>query len=81
MTARPQARRPLVITGALYVDMGQQNHAGRWVRPPRARYECLRCRTTEGPVSGAADVAQFVATIRAAHPTRCTTTYEGAQAA
>ncbi|MFH9248193.1 hypothetical protein ACH4LK_22525 [Streptomyces lydicus] len=74
--------RPLVITGALYVDMGQQARGGeRWVKPPRARYECLLCRAVEGPVTGPADVAEFVATIRATHPTRCAPNHQGAQAA
>ncbi|WP_407553109.1 hypothetical protein QOM21_24010 [Streptomyces sp. Pv4-95] len=74
--------RPLAITGALYVDMGQQARGGdRWIRPPRARYECLLCRTTEGPVTGTADVAQFVGTIRSTHHTECTANYQGARAA
>lgn len=67
-----------VLTGALFVDLGEgreDRRTGhiRWSRPPRARYECLRCGTTEGPVTGPSDVAAFVATIRTTHPTRCTT--------
>ena len=76
MTARPR-----VITGALYVDMGRQLQSGRWVEQPRARYECLRCRTVEGPVTGPSDVAEFVAAIRATHQTHCNPNHEGAQAA
>ncbi|MFB7739599.1 hypothetical protein ACFC08_35670 [Streptomyces sp. NPDC056112] len=49
------------VTGALYVDL----------EGVRARYECLLCRTTEGPVYGD-DVKPFVDTIRTDHPTRCT---------
>lgn len=70
------------IPGALFVDLGDGHEirhgdrAGQIVyrRQPRARYECLICRTVEGPVEGPAAVAQFVATVRAAHFTRCTTT-------
>ncbi|MEU7596408.1 hypothetical protein AB0B79_25760 [Streptomyces sp. NPDC039022] len=74
------------VAGALFVDLGEgreDRRTGhiRWSRPPRARYECLRCGTTEGPVTGAAAVARFVATIRTTHPTRCTTTHEGTRAA
>ena len=73
--------RPRVITGALYVDMGQQNRAGRWVRPPRARYECLLCRTADGPVTGAEDVIAFTATASAEHKARCNPNAQGAHAA
>ncbi|TJZ55586.1 hypothetical protein FCH28_09605 [Streptomyces piniterrae] len=76
MTGRPQR-----ITGALYVDTGQEVRSVRWIKPPRARYECLLCRTVEGPVTGAEAVARFVATIRTDHPTRCTANYKGVQAA
>ncbi|MFF8901708.1 hypothetical protein ACF082_29985 [Streptomyces lydicus] len=74
--------RPLVITGALYVDMGQQARGGdRWVRPPRARYECLLCRTVDGPVIGAEDVIAFVASAQTSHRDICTANREGVQAA
>ncbi|MEV5443511.1 hypothetical protein AB0N23_13380 [Streptomyces sp. NPDC052644] len=66
------------ITGALFVDMGQARRDGTWIRPPRARYECLTCGTTEGPVAGALTVASFVARIRTDHRATCTT---GARAA
>ncbi|MEV7470433.1 hypothetical protein AB0O20_28610 [Streptomyces kronopolitis] len=74
--------RPLAITGALYVDMGQQSRGGdRWIKPPRARYECLLCRTVEGPVTGAEAVIRFNATASAEHQTRCAPNHQGAQAA
>lgn len=59
------------ITGALFVDLGQQLKGGTWVQPPRARYECLLCHTREGPVTGPAAVRTFVETIRATHKTDC----------
>ncbi|GAQ52110.1 hypothetical protein [Streptomyces acidiscabies] len=67
-----RARR---IDSVLFVDCGEGyeirsgDRAGqiRWVQQPRARYECLRCQATEGPVAGPAKVAKFVATIRGAH--------------
>ncbi|MGW3025826.1 hypothetical protein [Streptomyces sp. NPDC001221] len=65
----------LVIAAALFVDCGEGfeiksgDRAGqiRWTEQPRARFECLRCHGTEGPVTGPAAVAKFVATIRGAH--------------
>lgn len=66
------------ITGALFIDMGQANREGHYVRPPRARYECTACRRTEGPVTGPTAVARFVAEARAIHTTRCTTSPTGA---
>jgi hypothetical protein len=50
------------VAAALYVDL----------EGVRARYECLRCRTTEGPVYGPDDVTAFVASIRTDHSSRCT---------
>ncbi|MFI5525024.1 hypothetical protein [Streptomyces platensis] len=73
---------PLVIAGALYVDMGQQARGGdRWIKPPRARYECLLCRTVDGPVTGAEAVIRFNATAATDHKTRCNPNQQGAQAA
>lgn len=62
---------PVRITGALFVDLGEQLHGGTWIRQPRARYECLLCHTREGPVTGPAAVRAFVDTIRATHKTNC----------
>ncbi|MBI0294472.1 hypothetical protein JBE04_08250 [Streptomyces sp. PRKS01-29] len=53
--------RPQRVLAALFVDL----------EGVRARYECLRCSTTEGPVHGADDVTAFVASIRTEHPKRC----------
>jgi hypothetical protein len=49
------------VTGALYVDLDGV----------RARYECLSCRATEGPVCGADKVAEFATGIRTDHRSRC----------
>ncbi|MER8233519.1 hypothetical protein [Streptomyces sp. NPDC094049] len=64
------------VIGALRVDLGKQLPNGTWVQPPRAKYECLICLTTEGPVVGAAAVTAFVQTVRTKHDHR-----EGARAA
>nr|WSX48861.1 hypothetical protein OG409_07825 [Streptomyces sp. NBC_00974] len=72
---------PAQVTGALFIDMGQQLKNGTWKRPPRARYECLTCEYTSPTVTGAAEVQRFVASIRAAHYASRHTTTEGAQAA
>ncbi|MFB7589330.1 hypothetical protein [Streptomyces sp. NPDC056169] len=61
---------PQQVAGALFIDCGQQLKNLTWVRPPRARYECLTCRTVEGPVVGAAAVTAFVQTIRTKHQHR-----------
>lgn len=66
------------IVGALFIDMGQANREGHYVKPPRARYECTLRRHTEGPVTGPTAVARFVAEARAIHTTRCTTSPTGA---
>lgn len=66
---------PLWLDAALTVDLGEGfeikngDRAGqiKYTRQPRAKYECLRCRTAEGPVTGAEAVKRFVATVRAAH--------------
>lgn len=50
------------VTAALYVDL----------EGVRARYECLLCRTVEGPVYGVADVTAFAASVRTDHRARCT---------
>lgn len=68
------------VTSALYIDCGVDGK-GRRARTPRARYECLLCHTTEGPVYGRDRVAEFVARIRTDHPAHCTANTQGAQAA
>lgn len=76
------------IAGALFIDMGE-GHAIRsgdragqitYKQQPRARYECLTCRTVEGPVEGPVAVARFVAEIRTTHAARCGATSLGAAA-
>lgn len=69
------------ITAALTVDLGIPRKGGSWARLPRAKYECLLCRTVEGPVHGADRVREFVARIRTDHPTYCTNNQQGATAA
>lgn len=73
----------ITVTGALFVDLGQARRDGTWLRPPRARYECLICRTTEGPVTGDKAVTRFVPTIRQIHRDTCPghPTQQGAHAA
>ena len=67
------------IDSALFVDLGEGyeikngKRAGqiRWTRQPRARFECLLCHTTEGPVTGPKDVAEFVTRISTDHRAEC----------
>jgi hypothetical protein len=81
---------PARVLGALFVDLGEGreiHHGDRagqisYRRQPRARFECLRCHTTEGPVTGPHAVAAFVARIQTDHRATCpATTTQGAQAA
>lgn len=70
------------ITGALSVKFGQQLRTGRWVEQPAAKYECLLCQRTEGPVTGAEAVTRFTQTARTNHRANCPGhPIEGAQAA
>ncbi|SCK20351.1 hypothetical protein YUYDRAFT_02121 [Streptomyces sp. ScaeMP-e48] len=72
------------ITGVLTTTFGRQLKGGTWAEHPKAKYECLLCRTTEGPVVGAAAVTAFNQTIRLTHPTNCHpdhATQQGAHAA
>lgn len=81
-TPRPVDPVGPVITGGLFIDMGQQLKNGTWVRPPRARYECLPCRWVSPEATGAAAVAQCIATAQATHHnTKHTATTQGARAA
>jgi hypothetical protein len=59
----------LTITAALSIDCGV-NDRGYRTRPPRARYECLRCHTTEEAI-GATGIAAFVGHIRTTHRATC----------
>ena len=73
------------VTAALFVDLGEgreDKKTGliRWSKQPRAKYECVRCQTTEGPVHGPDRVREFVARIRTDHPTYCTANQQGATA-
>ncbi|WP_228975011.1 hypothetical protein [Streptomyces sp. DH12] len=70
---------PARVIDALYVDCGEGreirhgDRAGQitWRRQPRARFECLRCHTVEGPVTGPLAVQRFAATIRTTHRATC----------
>lgn len=79
MSARQEVR------AALFIDCGDGRETGpgtfTYRKPPRARYECLRCRTTEGPVTGAEAVKAFVATIRQRHAATCTARHTERKAA
>lgn len=63
------------INSALFIDCGEgfeiKNGARagqiKYTREPRARFECVRCRSVEGPVSGADRVKAFVASVRTRH--------------
>lgn len=55
------------IDGVLTVAFGRQLKNGTWAEHPKAKYECLLCQTTEGPVVGAAAVTAFSQTIRITH--------------
>ncbi|MFK0124932.1 hypothetical protein ACIQSP_16650 [Streptomyces nigra] len=63
------------LDAALTVDCGEGyeikhgERAGqiKYTRQPRAKFECLRCHTLEGPVTGPEAVKRFVATVRTAH--------------
>jgi len=65
----------LWLDSALTVDLGEGfeikhgDRAGqiKYTRQPRAKYECLRCNSLEGPVTGPDKVRKFVARIRTAH--------------
>lgn len=65
------------IDGVLTVSLGRQLKGGTWAEHPKAKYECLICRSVEGPVVGAAAVIAFNQTIRHTHQHH----YQGAQAA
>ncbi|MFF3060894.1 hypothetical protein [Streptomyces sp. NPDC057909] len=58
------------VIAALFVDFGDRG------RQPRAKYECVLCQTTEGPVQGAEAVAAFTASIKSEHRARCTAPQE-----
>ena len=60
------------IVGGLFVDMESA--------PPRAKYECLLCNTTTGPVVGRGKVAAFVPDARLNHRATCPAYQQGAQA-
>lgn len=73
---------PARVIGALYVDLGEGReirHGDRtgqvtYRRQPRARFECIRCRTVEGPVTGPEAVKRFVARIQQDHRATCPAT-------
>lgn len=88
MTARQQ------VNDALFVDCGdgyevkQGDDAGqiKYRRPPRARFECVRCGYASATVTGAPNVRDFVANEPTDHRAVCpaihrTTNQQGAIAA
>lgn len=54
------------VVSVLRIDAGEPG-----VRQPNASYQCHRCHTTEGPVSGRDTVITFVETVSDVHRTRC----------
>lgn len=89
MTARQQ------VNDALFVDCGDgyevkqgSSDAGeiKYRRPPRARFECVRCEYASEVVTGATAVKRFVATAATDHRAVCpalhnTSNQQGATAA
>lgn len=57
------------VVAALFVDFGNDRGDNR--RPPRARYECVRCNHRSEVVTGPAAVAAFTATVRDSHRSVC----------
>ncbi|MCA1218670.1 hypothetical protein [Streptomyces sp. 8L] len=76
-TDAPPARAQVAqqLTGILRIDCGVDG-SGRRVRAPRAKYECLLCRTVDGPHYGAENVTAFVRSASADHRARCTARQE-----
>lgn len=66
-----QSGRPLVVAAVLHVKFGECSRDGRWLIQPTAKYECYRCGSTEGPVTGPGPVASFVEHVKRIHATRC----------
>ncbi|WP_327337370.1 hypothetical protein OG384_14815 [Streptomyces sp. NBC_01324] len=65
------------VVAALFVDFGDDRGNDR--RPPRARYECVRCGYRSEIVTGPAAVAAFTATARDTHRTVCPALQENHQ--
>lgn len=68
MTEHRTIRR---VAAELVVVLGEQARNGRWVTQPSARYDCHRCGSTEGPVTGLRAVTVFVEQVRGTHAGRC----------
>lgn len=66
---RPQPR--LWVAAVLDIKCGEQARDGRWIVQPTARYDCHRCGTTEGPVTGLGPVKAFVEHVKRIHAGRC----------
>ncbi len=64
------------VVAALFVDFGDVRDDRR---PPRARYECVRCNYRSEIVTGAAAVAAFTATAASAHRSVCPALQENHQ--
>lgn len=82
-----------LVAAALFIDCGdgyeikQGDNAGeiKYRRPPRARFECVRCSYASPTATGPAAVKRFIATEptnhRAICPANHTTNQQGATAA
>lgn len=70
---RPATQMQVVVS-VLRIDAGEPG-----VRQPNASYQCRRCHTTEGPVSGRDTVITFVETVSDVHRARCEAQRQEAQ--
>lgn len=61
----------LWVAAELDIKCGEMDRSGDWVVEPTARYDCHRCGTTEGPVTGLHPVRVFVEQVKAVHAARC----------
>jgi hypothetical protein len=73
------AQAQQVVVAALFVDFGNDRGPEEERRPPRARYECVRCNYRSEVVTGPAEVAAFNATARDAHRSVCPALQENHQ--
>lgn len=61
----------LWVAAVLHIKCGERDRSGQWLVEPTARYDCHRCGTTEGPVTGFHSVKVFAEQVKAVHASRC----------
>ncbi|MFE9853583.1 MULTISPECIES: hypothetical protein [Streptomyces] len=71
-----QAQR---VMACLFIDFGNNRGPEETHRPPRARYECVRCNYRSEVVNGPAAVAAFTATAADTHRAACPARQENHQ--